>query len=191
MKKYKIIVNGEEKEITADNLVAKGTDISLGTTLIVTGSFYNSLEMVQDGISSNNFNINLQNSLGETPLHFASKQNFIDIVKILLKNGAQFIPDDEGEYPTLPEELEALQMYYFDIIRGEDEIKILKTYDSIDAIIADYDNIFSDLFIYNDDGDSCGKEDFKKFASIDEVIKDLKKTLAWKHDVIQEEIEKL
>ena len=191
MKKYKIILNGEEKEITTDNLEVKGSDIPLGTTLIVTGSFVNSIEMVQDGINSGNFNINLQNSSGETPLHFASNQNFTDIVKLLLTNGAQFIPDDDGEYPTLPEELEDLEMYYFDIIRGENEIKILKTYDSIDDIITDYDNIADDLFIYNDDGDTYAIEDLKEFTSVDEVIEDLKKTLAWKLSVIQEEVGKL
>lgn len=74
MKKYNIIVNGKETEITTDNLKAEGSDISVGTTLIVTGSFYNSKEMVQDGINSGDFNINLQNSLGETPLHFAANQ---------------------------------------------------------------------------------------------------------------------
>ncbi len=190
MKKYKIIIDGKEKEITTDNLNAEGSNISMGTILITTGSFYNSMEMVQDGINSGDFNINLQNSLGETPLHFAANQGFVNIIKLLLTNGAQFIPDDEGIYPSFPEELEDLEMYYSDIVRGEDEINIFKKYGSIADIIADYDNIVNDLFIYMDDDlDFDPIENLKDFTSVDELIASLKKTLKWKFSVIQEEID--
>ena len=191
MKKYKIIIDGEEKEITTDNLNAEGSNLSMGTILITTGSFYNSMEMVQDGINSGDFNINLQNSLGETPLHFAANQGFVNIIKLLLTNGAQFIPDDEGIYPSFPEELEDLEMYYSDIVRGEDEINIFKKYGSIADIIADYDNIVNDLFIYMDDDlDFDPIENLKEFTSVDELIESLKKTSTWKLSVIQEEIDK-
>lgn len=192
IKKYQIIINNEEKEISTDNLKAEGSNVSMGSVLIATGSLYNSIEMVQDGISLDDFNINLQNSLGETPLHFAANQGFIDIVKLLLKNGAQFIADDEGLYPSFPEELEELETYFFDIVRGEHEINIFKKYDSINDIIADYDNIASDLFIYTDDDlDFDPIEELKQFTTVDALIEDLKKTLKWKLSVIQEEIEKL
>ena len=189
MKKYTVMINGEEKKFAIEDILTQSTG-AFGTDLIVVGSFLNSIEMVQDGLASDDFNINLQNSLGETPLHFAANQGHLNIVKLLLKNGAQFIPDDEGLYPEMPRELEDLEIYFYDVIRGKEEINILRSYKSVDDIIADFDNIKEDLFIYNDE-DFEAVDNLQKFDSEEEIIEDLTKTLKWKMGVVQEEIEKL
>jgi ankyrin repeat protein len=98
--------NTEEEIVLSFDQFNEGEYLS--TDAIVAGSFFQSYDLVKDAIALGNFNINQQNSQGETALYYAMSFENIELAKLLLDNGAKIILDDDGEFPRMTPELAKL-----------------------------------------------------------------------------------
>jgi ankyrin repeat protein len=97
-----IAIQQKDNESLKNYLLENGIDLKdpEQRTALINSAFYNNVELLK-WLIKNKANINMQDSIGFTALHFACQEGHIESVKVLLENNADIdIVDTYGNTPA-------------------------------------------------------------------------------------------